>query len=340
MSLITRCPSCGTAFRVVRDQLKISDGWVRCGQCLDVFDSTPNLREVSLDEATSPLSAPAIAADIIVDFDPTALVDAPVVPRIADADADQPERRLENAELQMPGLAPPASAIEATALVEVFAVPIDAAASIGPAFTGRSASAEQAAAPVESMPEADVPPSPQPADFSFVAQAAKPTLWQSAWVRWGLVMACLVLVGLLFLQVVIHERDRIVAHDARARPAMQRLCDLLECEIRPMRMIESISVESSSFNKLRADTFRLVFTLRNTGQVPVAQPAIELTLTDTQDAPLVRRVLLPADLDFKAEVLPAGAEQTGTYLVSVSPAAGAAGLARNIAGYRVLAFYP
>lgn len=329
---------------MVRDQLKISDGWVRCGQCLDVFDSTPNLREVSLEEAISPLSPPAIAADITVDIDPTALDDAPVVSWNADTDTDtdtdQPERRLENADLQMPGLAPPASAIEATAVVEAFAVPIDVAAPTGPAFTGRSASAEPAAAPVEPMPEADVPPSPQAPDFSFVARAAKPTLWQSAWVRWGLVMACLVLGGLLFLQVAVQERDRIVAHDARARPAMQRLCELLECEIQPMRMIESISVESSSFNKLRADTFRLGFTLRNTGQVPVAQPAIELTLTDTQDAPLVRRVLLPADMDLKAEVLPAGAEQTGTYLVSVSPAAGTAGLARNIAGYRVLAFYP
>ncbi|WP_299763436.1 zinc-ribbon domain-containing protein, partial [Ramlibacter sp.] len=29
MSLITSCPACGTMFRVVPDQLKISEGWVR-----------------------------------------------------------------------------------------------------------------------------------------------------------------------------------------------------------------------------------------------------------------------------------------------------------------------
>ena len=33
MSLATRCTSCGTVFRVVQDQLKVSEGWVRCGRC-------------------------------------------------------------------------------------------------------------------------------------------------------------------------------------------------------------------------------------------------------------------------------------------------------------------
>jgi predicted Zn finger-like uncharacterized protein len=43
MSLVTRCTSCGTLFKVVADQLKISDGWVRCGQCATVFDAQANL---------------------------------------------------------------------------------------------------------------------------------------------------------------------------------------------------------------------------------------------------------------------------------------------------------
>lgn len=44
MSFTTRCPACGTVFRVVADQLKISDGWVRCGHCSDVFDATIHLQ--------------------------------------------------------------------------------------------------------------------------------------------------------------------------------------------------------------------------------------------------------------------------------------------------------
>ncbi|HEX2545312.1 MAG TPA: zinc-ribbon domain-containing protein, partial [Ramlibacter sp.] len=48
MSLITSCPNCGTMFRVVADQLKISEGWVRCGHCSEVFDATAHLGDESV----------------------------------------------------------------------------------------------------------------------------------------------------------------------------------------------------------------------------------------------------------------------------------------------------
>src|SRR3990167_4634375 len=43
MSLITRCPACGTMFKVVTDQLKVAQGWVRCGHCVEVFDASTHL---------------------------------------------------------------------------------------------------------------------------------------------------------------------------------------------------------------------------------------------------------------------------------------------------------
>jgi predicted Zn finger-like uncharacterized protein len=43
MSLATSCPSCGTVFKVVEDQLKVSEGWVRCGHCHDVFNALEGL---------------------------------------------------------------------------------------------------------------------------------------------------------------------------------------------------------------------------------------------------------------------------------------------------------
>lgn len=39
MTLATRCPSCGTVFRVVQDQLRVSEGWVRCGRCSEPFNA-------------------------------------------------------------------------------------------------------------------------------------------------------------------------------------------------------------------------------------------------------------------------------------------------------------
>ena len=43
MSLATRCTACGTVFRVVQDQLKVSEGWVRCGRCNEVFNALEGL---------------------------------------------------------------------------------------------------------------------------------------------------------------------------------------------------------------------------------------------------------------------------------------------------------
>lgn len=71
MSQITRCPHCATTFRVVADQLRIGDGWVRCGQCKEVFDATeqlgpdeptPLLADMPLDRLATPHVAPARAA--------------------------------------------------------------------------------------------------------------------------------------------------------------------------------------------------------------------------------------------------------------------------------------
>ncbi|MCW5656323.1 MAG: zinc-ribbon and DUF3426 domain-containing protein [Burkholderiaceae bacterium] len=64
MSLATRCPVCQTVFRVVQDQLKVSEGWVRCGRCAKVFNAFeglfdlerefPALRSATGDSTTSP----------------------------------------------------------------------------------------------------------------------------------------------------------------------------------------------------------------------------------------------------------------------------------------------
>lgn len=45
MSLVTRCPKCTTAFRVLPDQLAARNGQVRCGKCKTVFDGIAGLVE-------------------------------------------------------------------------------------------------------------------------------------------------------------------------------------------------------------------------------------------------------------------------------------------------------
>jgi len=62
MSLATRCPACQTVFRVVQDQLRVSEGWVRCGQCQEVFNALETLFDLG-DAAAEEPSAEAPAEE-------------------------------------------------------------------------------------------------------------------------------------------------------------------------------------------------------------------------------------------------------------------------------------
>ena len=82
MSLVTRCPGCGTAFRVQRDQLAARAGAVRCGKCGSVFDGVVAL----VDEGAERLwvePSPQLGL-----FDPRR---APAQPPAQDSDAPIPE---------------------------------------------------------------------------------------------------------------------------------------------------------------------------------------------------------------------------------------------------------
>ena len=62
-SLATRCTACGTVFRIVEDQLRVSDGWVRCGRCTEVFDARALLFDIERDAPPSwpaPLITPTV----------------------------------------------------------------------------------------------------------------------------------------------------------------------------------------------------------------------------------------------------------------------------------------
>ena len=62
MSLATRCNACGTVFRVVQDQLKVSEGWVRCGRCGEVFNALEGLFDLEGNSGPVPLAREPVAS--------------------------------------------------------------------------------------------------------------------------------------------------------------------------------------------------------------------------------------------------------------------------------------
>jgi predicted Zn finger-like uncharacterized protein len=339
MSLITRCPACGTMFKVVPDQLRISEGWVRCGQCSEVFDASAHLQGKPAEvqpEATAAAPVPGNAAPVPAK--------AASIHEKAAADTSEAAPESEafesslNTEMEE-GVAfdaPDSRQIEeeAQALVED---PLDRPfefrrpdSDIAPLLPALSESDSELDSELPSEDEAGLH------DVSFVRDARRNALWARPKVRAALLVTGLALTILMALQVAVHDRDRLAAAQPALQPWLASLCGILTCRIGPPRQIDAIAIDSSSFNKLRGDAYRLNVILKNQAGTSVAMPALELTLTDGQDQALVRRVLMPAELGASRGVIAAASEWSGSLAMAVP----ADGIGARIAGYRLLAFYP
>src|SRR5690606_11920747 len=136
--------------------------------------------------------------------------------------------------------------------------------------------------------------------------------------RWALGLASCVLLAVLLLQVALFQRNALAVSQPWPSPGLHVLCAYLHCEIRPPPQIDSVAIESSSFNKLAAVAYRLKVVIRNAGGMALALPSLELTLPDTQDQAQLRRVLTPAELGATSPTLAAGAEFSGAVAISVS----------------------
>lgn len=308
MSLITRCPACGTMFKVVPDQLRISEGWVRCGHCGEVFDASAHMQGDAAAEPAPPQPAPDVMAE---QGRQPAL--EPEQPPMEARPAPWPEPEPE------PRVAP-ALAVPEALQIEPY-LPDDLRAERADDLVIEPAAPALA---------------PAMEDVSFVREARRKAFWRRPVVRVLMALLALVLLLALATQLAVQERDRIAAAQPALKPVLEALCEPLHCTVNPPRQIEAIVIDSSSFSKLRGDAYRLAFTLRNQATTPVAMPAIELTLTDAQDQPVLRRVLSPADLGVASGLIEAAGDWSGSYAVSVVPGSGAG----RVAGYRLLAFYP
>ncbi len=303
MTLATRCPNCTTVFRVVQDQLRVSEGWVRCGRCSNVFNAAQHL--------VDPATGDARRAPIEVHSGMAPPVPAPAPP----ARPARAAPALPGSEVKPPAQAGDATASAADALPDPRAVPEPAAAGQTEALRIDAAPAAGGLRP------------------SFVRRAERAERWRSPPVRALLLVAVLLAAALLAGQALHLHRDRAVAHWPGLRPLLESACAALGCRIEHARAIEALSVESSGLVRVnKSELYRLAVSLRNQQEFAVALPAIDLSLTDTQGRLIARRVVRPAELGVTAATLGALAElqMQGTIQVSAAP----------VAGYTIELFYP
>ena len=275
MSLATRCPACGTVFRVVRDQLKVSDGWVRCGRCSEVFNAAQRLFEL---EADAPQERPAAVVHHLPVRD-----DAAASPAVA---------RVHRSEI-----------------VPLSGVDIDAESPAeGKPAAETPAEAESAPPPepAPTVPEPENAPGPTP---EFIRRAERAERWRQPARRGLLGGVALLLAALLAGQMALHYRDTVAATWPATRPALQAACKALDCRIEAPRRINSLNVDSSGLVRLQdSPLYSLSLVVQNKAPTIVRVPAFDLALTDTQGQTVVRRVFTAAELGQPVEQLPAGGE--------------------------------
>lgn len=457
MTAVTQCPQCGTRFRVVPDQLKVSHGWVRCGKCAEVFNarealdaaaalktgqpapahSGPAPQQVSIvlrqqepalppssgvweepvvdavanmpadglvtapvdntrpaaaqsrpenetDWAVVPPSPPslptesvphALAADEIGHLpawlikpgaiwtpasveqplaDPVEPAPTPVVPLAAvsalqhtfaawvrtaapaaDAlplDAVKVDKTEDDAELQaaLAGTADDATAVEPPKVDIQIDLPADAWAESAPAVHADLLDAIETTTAFKQANEAE-----PAADVGFIRQARRQAAWHSGSVRAAL--GALVIFGgaLLALQVAVHERDRLAALAPTIKPWLVQLCEPIGCEINPYKDIEAVEIVSTELVRAKDGGYRFEIGLRNQAGLPVAMPAVELSLTNRQGEAVVRRVVLPNDwVDAPAALLPSSETSLTLRMVLVNPDE------LRTEGFRAVVFYP
>ncbi len=302
--LAARCPSCGTVFRVVQDQLRVSEGWVRCGRCAEVFNAIENLVDLEADVANLPSTRSPSRDRVMEDL-----------------------ARLSAAE----GSASPTGAEARTA-----AAPRDAAIAALPETAPPAELPEPEPEPEPERPQAlDAPDlhaepvMPPP----FVRRAERAARWRRPGVQAAMAAAAVLGLLALLVQAGFAYRDLAAARWPVVRPWMDAVCAAAGCRIEPPRLIEALAVDSSGLLRVEGTAmYRLSVVLRNRTAMKLALPAVDITLTDSQGAVIARRVITGAEFQVPGNSVPAAAELALQTMLTARD--------RPISGYTIEIFYP
>lgn len=322
MALATRCPNCSAIFRVGAEQLTLRGGIVRCGSCRHVFNAIGHLEYVEPTASNAESHAPRRTGPSAAgtgDENRRPVVQAPATTptRTAARKPPQPAQSAPAGQVKSatpaprPSTAAP-SGFESTGTASPTIHGADALSSLPGTDTSPLHSA-----PPESPPEPEpvaVPQSlPAAAGEMDALQLAslqddlsipelEPTFLRpkntdvSPAVRIALWAACAVLAPALLVQLALLFRSSLIVHFPDLQPTLAALCSPWDCSAQwPMRP-ELLAVVSSDLQAVPG-TSAMEFdaVIRNRAEFPMALPALELTLTDSLNHPLARKVFMPAD---------------------------------------------
>ena len=259
----TRCPNCQTTFRVTPEQLKARAGKVRCGQCQTVFNALDSL----LEETGSPNpSLPSFVPQ--EDFPETS---------VPENSRPEPET--------------PLALNEAEQSIDILLEPVEADKPLSESQAQELGKATGLILPRETT---EIPGYSKWAE-GLMATAFSPQDEKTT--RWPFVLAAIFLITVLTGQVVFHFRSELAVSAPVLRPLLESLSQAFDADIPLPRHVDLVSIEASDLQNDATHGNLLVLNamLRNRAGYGQAYPSLELSLTDTQDAAIARRVFAPAE---------------------------------------------
>jgi len=337
MSLATRCAACGTVFRVVQDQLRVSSGWVRCGRCGEVFNAIESLVDLETDRPGDGGLPSVHGARVMEDLARVAGKVEPgswSPPPSPAADA-YPPGDVEPGRRDKPSIADTgplghelASEPEASARRPLDVV-FDSDGDV-PATGLPPTASTPGLRPWPTRATEHPPPKVAP---GFVRQAERAARWRHPAMRAGLSMVAVVAAAVLGWQVSVTHHDWLAARWPVLTPVVEQMCAVGGCRLEPPRRIESLVVDSSGL--IRSDAlgqYRLTAVMFNRSSLALRVPAVDLAITDALGQVIARRVLAVSELGVDATEIKPGAELLVAATLEVTAA--------PVVGYTIELFYP
>ncbi|TXC65241.1 DUF3426 domain-containing protein [Piscinibacter aquaticus] len=304
---------------MVQDQLKVSEGWVRCGRCNEVFNALEGLFDLDRDsppewsesKQMTPASAP---------FD-------------EEREEEQPDPDLvDKIDEQLLGTS------RRTGFGALTGLGGPDRSKKGPDFADARFDTDvpdDALAPLPDLTSAraDGPSSIDPDEApAFVREAEREARWQSSGMRRLLGLLAFALSLLLAGQAAHHYRDAVAARLLARRPPCTRGARGRAARSRRRGVWKTSSSSTALAKAAAGDAFRFSVVLRNRATTVAALPWLELTLTDANGELLARRALNPRELRARSAEIGPGAETTLQTTISTG--------ALRVTGYTVEIFYP
>ena len=366
--MLTRCPACATHFRVTAEQLKARSGRVRCGACQHVFNALDSLIEEPVVvlvappvpepvRETMPPFRPVPAAETTTYAEDAAAQELAVLPAPAIGPGPGPMPEAFEAVSAMPPETPETSLADAISPLEAGTLPAAESAPLKSETSGvesivalqTETAAAEAFAPVEpetaaaEASEADVGEFEVRESDAVVAEDA--AAWSETFPeppppprRWPWVIGSLLAIAGLALQAVLAFRVELAVLSPQIKPALVVLCDFADCEVGLPAKVGMVGIEASDLHPDSDHPGRLALAATLKNRAPFAQqfPHLELTLTDTADQAIARKILAPTDYLSPTTSMAAGMPPNADIVLAV----GVEPRDLPASGYRLYLFYP